>query len=207
MTRGPLLRPEPVGKDLVGLSSPPDWDTVFSMAGPLELEIGCGMGGFALEYARRHPKVRYVAFEWRKKYIREVAHRAREGGLGNLRCIEADARMEVPKLFSGGSLWAVHFQFPDPWWKRDHRMKRAVLQPEFAALLLERMRPGALFDLRTDVEERGREMLATLEAAGFRNPLGPGTFPPADPEEIPSTRERRYLITGQPVFRAKLLKG
>jgi hypothetical protein len=60
MTRGPRLRPTPVGQELVGLTEPPDWKTVFGFDGPLELEIGCGGGAYALEYARTHPNVRYV---------------------------------------------------------------------------------------------------------------------------------------------------
>lgn len=205
MTRGPLLRPDPVGLDLVGLTAPPAWDQVYGFSGPLELEIGCGLGGFALEYARCHPHVQYVAFEWRKKYVREVDARARLLGLRNLRCVEADARTEAPHLFAPNSLSAIHFQFPDPWWKRAHH-KRAVLQPEFARLLWDRLAPGGHFDLRTDVEDRGISMLAALEEAGFHNPLGNGVFHPAAPDDIPSTRERRYLKSGEPVYRAKLLK-
>ena len=47
-------------------------------------------------------------------------------------------------------------------------------------------------------------MLATLEEAGFQNPLGPGAFHPYDPEEAPSTREKRYLERGEPVYRLRL---
>ncbi len=199
------LRPEPAGAELVGLKEPPDWNKVFGFEGPLELEIGCGAGGFAVEYARRHPKVRYVAFEWRKKYAREVLARAQKHGLKNVRVIEADARAEIPRLFAKGSLAAIHLQFPDPWWKRAHQ-KRAIVQPDFARLLYELLEPGGRFDMRTDVGERAQQMLEVLEAAGFHNPLGPGVFHPYDPEEVPSTRERRYLVTGQPVFRARLVK-
>jgi len=201
----PPLRPEPVGLEFVGRETPPNWDEVFGFHGPLELEIGAGAGGFALEYCRRFPNVRYLAFEWRKKYARDTMFRAGKMGLKNLRAVEADARYEVPRLFTPGALAAVHFQFPDPWWKRSH-FKRAVLTPEFARLLLDLTQPGGLFDLRTDVEDRAHQMLTTLEEAGWINPLGKGTFHPYDPEEVPSTRERRYLTTGEPVYRARLRK-
>lgn len=204
----PRLLPEPVGTHLAALPSPPDWEAEFSSCGPLELEIGSGKGGHALEYCQRHPEVRYVAFEWRKKYARDTLARAQAKGLRNLRVLEADARSVVPRLFAPGSLAAIHLQFPDPWWKRSHH-KRAIVnpeQPDFARLLLEKLQPGGLFDMRTDVEERARGMLATLESVGFLNPLGPGAFHPCDPEEVPSTRERRYLESGQPVYRARLRK-
>jgi tRNA (guanine-N7-)-methyltransferase len=205
MTRGPLLRPEPAGAEFITLLTPPDWSAVFGGPGPLELEIGSGAGAFALGYAARHPRARYVAIEWRKKYARELEHRARARGLSNLRVVEADARAVIPRLFAPGSLAGIHLQFPDPWWKRAHR-KRAILTPAFATLLLERTAPGGVFDLRTDVQSRAEEMLATLEAAGWRNPLGPGSFHPADPDEVPSSRERRYLELGEPVYRARLTR-
>ena len=177
MTRGPLLRPEPAGAEFVTLLTPPDWSAVFGGPGPLEMEIGSGAGAFALGYAARHPAVRYVAIEWRKKYARELEHRARARGLSNLRVVEADARAVIPRLFAPGSLAGIHLQFPDPWWKRAHR-KRAILTPGFA----------------------------TLEAAGWHNPLGPGSFHLADPDDVPSSRERRYLESGEPVYRARLTR-
>lgn len=201
----PRLLPEPVGLKFVEMDSPPDWDAEFGYSGPLELEIGSGAGGHALEYCRRNPHVRYLAFEWRKKYARDTQSRGDKLGLKNLRVVEADARFVVPRIFAPGSLAAIHLQFPDPWWKRSH-FKRAVIQPEFARLLLDRLAPGGKFDLRTDVEDRARNMLAILEEAGFVNPLGRGTFHPYDPEEVPSTRERRYLASGEPVYRARLVK-
>lgn len=200
------LRPQPVGDDLYRLEAPPDWKAVFGFDGPLELEIGCGAGGFALEYCRRFPHVRFVAFEWRKKYAREVQHRADKHGLKNLKVIEGDARDAVPRLFAAGSLDVIHLQFPDPWWKRAHQ-KRAILQPDFTAFLRTRLKAEGRFDFRTDVEDRARQGLAVLEGAGFVNPLGAGVFHPYDPDEVPSTRERRYLVTGQPVYRARLVKG
>ena len=83
MTRGPLLRPEPAGAEFVTLLTPPDWSRVFGGPGPLELEIGSGAGALALGHAARYPEVHYVAIEWRKKYARELEHRARAQGLSN----------------------------------------------------------------------------------------------------------------------------
>jgi tRNA (guanine-N7-)-methyltransferase len=205
MTRGPLLRSEPAGRAFVELLTPPDWASVFGRPGPLELELGSGAGGFAMDYSALHPAVNYVAIEWRKKYARELEHRARTHGLSNLRVVEADARAVVPRLFAPASLAAVHFQFPDPWWKRAHH-KRQLLSEDFTRVLFSLLGPGALFDLRTDVEERAKAMLATLERVGFTNPLGPGAFHPPDPAEPTSSRERRYLASGEPVYRARLRK-
>ncbi|MCE9667358.1 tRNA (guanine-N7)-methyltransferase [Myxococcus stipitatus] len=201
----PRLLPDPVGLKYFTQDTPVDWDAEFGFTGPLELEIGSGAGGHALEYCRRNPHVRFVAFEWRKKYARDTQDRAVKAGMRNLVVIESDARFVVPRIFADGSLSAIHLQFPDPWWKRAHA-KRAVVQPAFARLLLAKLVPGGLFDMRTDVQDRAENMLSILESAGFHNPLGSGVFHPYDPEEVPSTRERRYLASGEPVYRARLIR-
>ena len=199
------LLPAAVGQEFVTRSSPPDWTEVFGFVGPLELEIGSGLGGFALEYAHRFPKVQYVALERRKKFAREAERRANTRGLKNLRFIEADARVEIPRLFEKDSLSAVRLHFPDPWCKRSHQ-KRLLVQADFARLLWELLAPDGFLDLRTDVEARAKGMVTKLEEAGFVNPLGAGVFHPTSPDEVPSSREQRYLVTGTPVYRAKLRK-
>lgn len=204
MSRVPL-RPEPAGLELRERPGPVAWDEVFGRPGPLELEIGCGAGGFALGYCQAHPEVNYVAFEWRKKYAREVVFRAAKHQVANLKVIEGDAKHYVPRLFAPGSLSQIHLQFPDPWWKRAH-FKRAILDPEFTLLLKSLLKPGGVFELRTDVEDRARAMLAALEEAGFENPLGAGAFHPRLPDDVASTRERRYLVSGEPVYRARLVR-
>ncbi|MGV3619954.1 MAG: tRNA (guanosine(46)-N7)-methyltransferase TrmB [Archangium sp.] len=204
MSRIPL-RPTPAGADILELKTPPDWAKIFGREGPLELEIGCGAGGFALEYCRRNPHVNFIAFEWRKKYAREVAHRAEKHGYTGLKVVEGDAREMLPGIFAPGTVDQMHLQFPDPWWKRAHQ-KRAILQPEFTRFMLTLLKPNGRFDFRTDVEDVGVRGVKVLEEAGFHNPLGSLVFHPYDPEEAPSTRERRYIASGAPVYRARLVK-
>ena len=70
-----------------------------------------------------------------------------------------------------------------------------MIDVELAALLRRLLAPGAPVDFRTDVPAYFREAVQTWLDAGFAQ------LPDAPPE-ILSTRERRYAITGQPVFRA-----
>jgi tRNA (guanine-N7-)-methyltransferase len=71
-------------------------------------------------------------------------------------------------------------------------------------LLAGLLAPGGLLDFRTDVERYAVEAVARLEEVGLRNEAGPGRFADRSPDEIPSTREKRYLATGQPVWRLRL---
>ena len=161
---------------------------------PVEVEIGPGHGGFALDHAALHPSLLLVAVETRRSDCELIRERARRRGLGNLEVIHGDARLLLPRMFCEGGLAGAHVQFPDPWWKSRHH-KRRMVDAELALLLRRLLQPLAMVDFRTDVPAYFREALQTWEEAGFVR------LPDAPPEVL-STRERRYSVTGQPVFRA-----
>ena len=185
----------------------PDWARDFSRApdasGPLrlELEIGPGRGGFALDHAAAHPEIDLCAIETRRSDVEDIREKAARRGLTNLLVFQGDAKLLVPRFFRPHSLSCVHVQFPDPWWKKRHQKRRMVdvdLAVQMRALLM----PAGLVDFRTDVPAYARAAVESWEAAGFVNLDGAGALWQGAPEVL-STRERRYAVTGQPVFRAR----
>jgi tRNA (guanine-N7-)-methyltransferase len=188
----------------IALDLAPDWREVLGEASlRLELEIGSGHGGYALAFARLRPERALVAIEQRRAFAEEVAAKAARRGLRNLAVLQGDARILAPRLFRAGSLAAIHVHFPDPWWKRRHHRRRLV-DDRMTGLLLRLLAPGGRLDFRTDVERYALEAVARLEAGGFENEAGPGRFSEPSPDDIPSTREKRYLATGQRVWRLSL---
>jgi tRNA (guanine-N7-)-methyltransferase len=81
-----------------------------------------------------------------------------------------------------------------------------VIDLPYAKQLFLLLKHGGRLDVRTDVEERAHDMMEVLLASGFVNPLGGTGFAPFEPEEVPSTRERRYLARAEPVWRVQLLR-
>ena len=196
------------GPDLapIALDRFPDWSARFGPAAQaLELEIGCGHGGYALAFGKLRPARALVGIEQRRKFAAEVAGKAAQRGLGNVLVLCGDARILAPRLFAAGSLAAIHVHFPDPWWKRRH-VQRRLVDDRMSSLLLGLLRPGGVLDFRTDVERYALDAVQRLEEVGFVNQAGPGGFAEASPDELPSTRERRYLQTGQRVWRLGLHK-
>jgi tRNA (guanine-N7-)-methyltransferase len=188
----------------IALDQLPDWRALLGPAADrLELEVGPGHGGYALAFARLWPDRALIALEQRRKFAEELTARARARGLGNLVAICGDARILAPRLFAAGSLAAVHVHFPDPWWKRRHQRRRLV-DGGMSRLVLRLLAPGGLLDLRTDVERYAHEAAERLEETGFENELGPARFAAPSADEIASSREKRYLASGQPVWRLRM---
>ena len=191
----------PIALDLL-----PDWRALLGeLAGGLEVEMGSGHGGYALAFARERPDRALVAIEQRLKFVDQLRARAQHQAYANLVVLQGDARLLAPRLFRAGSLAAVHLHFPDPWWKRRHHRRRLV-DDGMARLLFGLLARGGLLDFRSDVERYAAEVVERLEAIGFLNEAGQGRFAKRAPDEIPSTREMRYLATGQPVWRLRLRK-
>jgi tRNA (guanine-N7-)-methyltransferase len=179
----------------------PDWQAEFGREAPLELEIGPGRGAFALDHAALHPERDLLLIETRRADCELIRARAARRGLRNVLVLQGDAKLLLPRLFEPGALAAVHVQFPDPWWKKRHH-KRRMVDVELAALLRRLLAADGLVDFRTDVPAYAKAAVATWEEAGFQNLDGAGQLWSGAPEVL-STRERRYAVTGQPVFRAR----
>jgi tRNA (guanine-N7-)-methyltransferase len=181
----------------------PDWESRFGRKAFLEVEIGPGRGHFALDHAALEPAIDLVCIETRRADCELIRERALRLGLSNLAVLQGDAKLLLPRLFQRGELSALHVQFPDPWWKKRHRRRRMV-DAGLAARMRTLLRPGGIVDFRTDVPAYAQAAIAIWEETGFENAAGRGnlwTEPPA----VLSTRERRYLRTGQPVFRARFV--
>ena len=179
----------------------PDWAADFGRVAVIEVEIGPGRGGFALDHAELHRERDLVAIETRRSDCELIRERAAKRGLTNLLVLQGDAKLLLPWLFLPGTIGGVHVQFPDPWWKKRHH-KRRMVDADLAHLLRRLLARGALVDFRTDVPNYAREAVATWEEAGFATLDGPGQLWMGTPEVL-STRERRYAVTAQPVFRAR----
>lgn len=179
-------------------------------AGPLELEIGPGRGGFILERLAADPDVRLVGLEVRRKWATIVDDRlARLGHGPRARVFAADARATLPRL-RPGSVQNVFIHFPDPWWKKRHH-KRLLLTSAVAREIARILVPGGQLFVQTDVEERAAAYRGVLDAEIELQPVGETPCVEDNPFEARSPREHRALSDGLPVvrllYRRRLLPG
>ncbi len=180
--------------------------TLFGREATLEVEIGSGKGLFLRTAAAAHPEVDYLGIEIAPRYAQFAAGGLVRRGLQNAIVVIGDAVRLFEELLPGDCLAAVHFYFPDPWWKRRHK-KRRVIRESFLAELERTLRPGGTLHFWTDVEEYFRTGLAL--AAGETRLEGPFEVPEAPAAGDMDYRthfERRTRLHGQPVYRAEFRK-
>ena len=172
-------------------TAPLDLDALFGRRAPRVLEIGFGNGDALLELAARHPEHDFLGIEVHRPGVGSLLRRAAAAGIRNLRVSTQDAVEVLRDRLPAASLDAVHLWFPDPWPKKRHH-KRRIVQPEFVALVADRLVDGGRFHLATDWADYAEWMHEVVGA----NPDFTGG-PAPRPETRPQTRfELRGLRRG-----------
>lgn len=100
-----------------------DSDKIFGNDNPTVLEIGCGKGKFACEYAKAHPEQNVIAVEKYGNVIVEACERAIEDGIDNLYFIKGNAEY-LPKYIKDGSVERIFLNFSCPFPKNKYAIHR-----------------------------------------------------------------------------------
>jgi len=140
-----------------------DLDALFGRSAPKILEIGFGMGDSTAAIAAAHPQNDYLGIEVHGPGVGSLLNQIEALGLTNLRVIQHDAVEVLRRMIAPNSLDGVHIFFPDPWHKKKHH-KRRLIQPEFVALLCDKLKSGGYLHAATDWQEYAEHILAVLAA-------------------------------------------
>lgn len=199
MTQRMTLISSPLFTSAARLEKMTDLQDLFSQPQPLCLEIGCGIGDFIEQLARRHPDNNFIAIDIFNQGCLKTCTRLESAGLDNVRVVRIEARSLLLNYLPPQSLTAIYINCPDPWPKKRHR-KRRLVNSEFLQTLLYFLREGGDFYFSTDFVDYGLDVAAALsETAGFENCLPTsythdlGTYPI-------SKYMRRFLDKGQPIY-------
>jgi tRNA (guanine-N7-)-methyltransferase len=179
-----------------------DWSLHFANnRQPNVLDIGCGRGGFLLEYALMHPEKNIFGLEVRKQAVEWIDEIIKGESIGNASVLWYNSSNGLP-FVEDETVDAVFYFFPDPWHKKKHRKRRAF-NPKLIEELYRTLRPDGRVYLMTDVPEVDsyqQEVLALH--GGF-------TFDYATDEEwtLPRTDHENFsLKKGIPYIRAVVKK-
>ena len=175
-----------------------DLNAAFGREAPKVLEIGFGMGTATATIAQAHPETDYLGVEVHTPGVGALLKSIGEQGLNNLRIIQHDAVEVLEHMLPDASLDGAHIFFPDPWHKKRHH-KRRLVQPDFVALLVRKIKPGGYLHLATDWADYAHQMLDVLSINPDLTNTADGYAP--RPEYRPLTKfEQRGVRLGHGVW-------
>jgi tRNA (guanine-N7-)-methyltransferase len=179
--------------------SPLDLATLFGRPAPVHLEIGFGNGEALAAMAIAHPENNYLGIEVHRPGVGMLLRTLEASNATNVRVVCADAREVIEKRIPDASLSAIYIFFPDPWPKKRHH-KRRLVQKEFVALVLRKLRVGGAVHLATDWEDYAQQMLSVLSSVeGLENVAATGAYESRPPARTVTRFERRGRRLGHAV--------
>lgn len=174
-----------------------DW---FKREAPLYLEIGCGKGRFAVEYAKRHPEINLLAMEKDSNVIVAACEAAIAEGVENLRFIHGSAEY-LERYLKKGSVERLFLNFSCPYPKNtyaSHRLTHTVFLERYKRLL----KPCAEIHQKTDNMHFFEFSIEQLSQNGFA--IKNLTFDLHNSNfegNIVTEYEQKFLDLGQPIYR------
>lgn len=96
---------------------------IFGREAPVVMEIGCGKGQFACEYAKRNPDKNILAIECVPTVLVEACERVKNEGIDNIRFLEMKAEY-LPLFIKEKTICEIYLNFSTPFPKSRHESHR-----------------------------------------------------------------------------------
>jgi tRNA (guanine-N7-)-methyltransferase len=173
-----------------------DWREVFGNERPVEIDLGCGKGGFLAWAAGQRPDHNFLGVERQLKRLRKADKKVLRAALANVRLLRVEAGYFVAKLAPTASVAVYHILFPDPWPKRRHHPRR-LFQAAFVEELYRTLGQGGVVNVATDDADYFAHIRRLMSEKFVE------TKPEVLPAEARTEFEKIFIAQGTPIERAR----
>jgi len=165
---------------------------------PVVMEIGFGNGDFLVQQAQLHPDWILVGAEIYLPGVAKAVARLEDAGVvERTRITQLPAQFVMEHQVSAESLDGIFINHPDPWPKKKHH-KRRIIQKDFAALTVTRLKPGGFIKLASDIEDLAEWMREILDQTpGLQNMAGDAGYIQRDADRVTTKFEERGNHAGR----------
>lgn len=177
-----------------------DFDEWFNRPAPYMLEIGCGKGGFAAEYARRNPDFNLIAVEKDSNVIVSACEKIKQEGITNIRFMKCSAEY-LPKYIKPDSIERIFLNFSCPFPKNKYASHR-LTHPRFLNIYRELMKQGSELHQKTDNPRFFEFSVEALTGSGFAlKNVSLDLHNSGFDDNIETEYERKFVSQGLPIYR------
>lgn len=172
----------------------------FGNENPLYLEIGCGKGKFACEFAQKNPQINLIAIEKSANVIVAACEKAKEMGLTNLKFIKSSAEY-TEKYIKPHCIERLFLNFSCPFPKAAYASHR-LTHRNFLEIYKKILTKNAQIHQKTDNMHFFEFSIEEFTASGFALKNVSLNLHASDFEgNIETEYEHRFASLGQPIYR------
>ena len=164
----------------------------------VELDLGCGKGGFSAALSAKYPERLILAADIMLGRMRRVKKKTDRTGNGNVCCLRTEARFLLGISLPDQCIDRIHILCPDPWPKDRHRGHR-LLCSDFMMQINRVLKEGGIFHFSTDDPEYLKTVTDLVKTSGLFEPAGPDALADVSGEEFRTEFERDWLSQGKAV--------
>ena len=175
-------------------------EKTFGNSNPLYLEIGCGKGGFAVEFARQNPEINLIAIEKTPNVLVTGMEALMEQKLPNLRFCLGQAEY-LEHMFHKSTVDRIFLNFSCPFPKKQYANHR-LTHERFLQIYREILKDGAEIHQKTDNMHFLEFSIEQFSSCGF--PLQNVSLDLHNSGfggNIMTEYEKRFTDLGQPIYR------
>ncbi len=142
-----------------------DTKAIFNNDNRIEMEIGCGKGGFLVEKAKRNPNVNYIGVEVSENVIVSAGELAKENGLKNIVFLNIGAEL-LNYFIREKIITKLYLNFSCPYPKKQYENHRLTYK-YFLDIYKRLLSDGAKIELKTDNDGFFEYSKNSLQENGF----------------------------------------
>lgn len=176
-----------------------DFSAIFNNDNPVHLELGCGKGGFAVEMAKKHPNINFVAVEKSSNVIVSACEIANQANLNNLKFANLDAN-NLLYYFNKNSISRIYLNFSCPYPKNTYANRRLTnynFLNLYKEILTER---GEIFQ-KTDNKKFFDFSIQQYKECGFGLKNICLDLANSQIDNVMTEYERNFTAQGKPIYR------
>lgn len=183
-----------------------DYKAVFGNDNPVDLEIGCGKGGFVCELAKRNEGRNYLALEMVTNVVISAMENAEKQNAKNVRFLNIRAEC-LECYIPEGSIENIYLNFSTPLPKLGYATQR-LTHRNFLAVYKKLLKEGGKIIQKTDNRDFFEFSLEEYQAAGFTlENVSYNLHENGNPEwNIVTEYERKWVEQGLPIHRVEAKK-
>ena len=115
----------------------------------VELDLGCGSGGFTVRLAESKPEALVFGADVMLGRLRKVEKLGRRTGVSNLELMRVEARHLISLIAPDSYFDRIHILCPDPWPKHKHKGNR-LMSSDFMMQLNRVLKKDGILHFATD---------------------------------------------------------
>ena len=150
-----------------------NWRRAFKKEQPLVLEIGCGKGGFAGQFALKYPERNIIALDIKidmlgvgRRTIVKLFEEAGKKEVDNLLLVNYNVEQLDRIILPEDEIEGLFINFCNPWPRLKHKKRRLTYYKKLQ-MYKSFLKPGAEIRFKTDDDELFDESLEYFEQSGY----------------------------------------